>query len=77
MPAALAAPWPPPDPATIVVAPRAVCPWPAPSVLPPSAPTPTSELPTAGRRPIVRPLAIALGTAMLALAAFGAWFIAI
>ncbi|MEO1057481.1 MAG: hypothetical protein AAFY28_11260 [Actinomycetota bacterium] len=74
------APWPPPDPATRVVDLRAACPWPAPTVtveqlswMESPVVDPGAETPRRRRYP----LAIALGTAMVAIAAFGALFLAI
>ncbi len=72
--------WPPPDPATRVVELRVTCPWPAPTVaveqLSWHESTSDDPVSTAARRRRY-PLAIALGTAMVAIAAFGALFLAI
>ncbi|MEM9514279.1 MAG: hypothetical protein AAGA42_05425 [Actinomycetota bacterium] len=80
-PAALVlAPWPPPDPATRVVDLRAACPWPAPAVTVQQlswADSPVAASPVESPRRRRYPLAIALGTAMVAIAAFGALFLAI
>ncbi|MEM8620143.1 MAG: hypothetical protein AAGF73_10505 [Actinomycetota bacterium] len=75
----IAAPWPAPDPATRVVDIRAACPWPAPRptdhALQWDDGAPTRDVMAPSRRRY--PLAIALGTAMVAIAAFGALFLAI
>ena len=72
-----AAPWPAPDPATRVVDLREHCPWPAPRhhALQWGAEAPAADVATPQRRRY--PLAIALGTAMVAIAAFGALFLTI
>ena len=76
-PTVVIAPWPAPDPAARVVdvSVKAVCPWPAPLAVTSPAHAVDPEHNT--RRPIMRPLVIALGTAMVAIAAFGALFITI